>query len=151
MEKVLNLDNHLCFTIYACFREISRLYRHILDPLGITYTQYLALLVLWEQDGVTLKELGQRLYLDSGTLTPLMKKLEAMGLVTRKRSTEDERKVLIHLTDAGRKLKEDACRIPEQLVQQNEISPEELSQLMQEARHLFDRLQKVTRGLHHDS
>jgi MarR family transcriptional regulator, organic hydroperoxide resistance regulator len=77
--------------------------------------------------------------------------LEAMGLVTRKRSTEDERKVLIHLTAAGRKLKEDACRIPEQLVQQNEISPEELSQLMQEARHLFDRLQKVTRGLHHDS
>ncbi|MFC7441758.1 MarR family winged helix-turn-helix transcriptional regulator [Laceyella putida] len=143
----MNLDNQLCFTIYACFREISRLYRPILDPLGITYTQYLALLALWERDGLTLKELGQRLYLDSGTLTPLMKKLESMGFITRKRSSEDERKVLIQLTEEGRKFKDIACQIPVKLVQQSGLTQEELSHLMGEARHLLARVQEASRGM----
>lgn len=108
----LLLDNQLCFPLYACSRKVVNMYTPFFQPLGITYTQYIVLLVLWETDGVSVRELGERLYLDSGTLTPLLKKMEEAGLVTRTRSTQDGRVVLVHLTDDGRALREKAAEIP---------------------------------------
>ena len=108
----LLLDNQLCFPLYACSRKVVNMYTPYFQPLGITYTQYIVLLVLWETDGVSVRELGQRLYLDSGTLTPLLKKMEEAGFVTRERSTEDGRVVLVHLTDNGKALRHDAEQIP---------------------------------------
>ena len=114
-DAALRLDNQLCFPLYAASRRIIKLYRPVLDPLGLTYTQYITLLALWERDGETVTALGERLFLDSGTLTPLLKKLEVQGLVQRERSLEDERNVLIRLTDAGRALKTQAAEVPGQV------------------------------------
>lgn len=111
----MKLENQFCFAVYACAREITKLYRPHLDELGITYTQYVALLALWERDDITVKELGARLYLDSGTLTPLLKKLEALKLLTRIRDPQDERNVRIRLTPQGAALKEKAYDLPEKL------------------------------------
>ena len=108
----LLLDNQLCFPLYACSRKVVNMYTPYFQPLGITYTQYIVLLVLWETDGVSVRELGQRLYLDSGTLTPLLKKMEEAGFVTRERSTEDGRVVLVHLMEKGKALRHDAEQIP---------------------------------------
>jgi len=107
-DELLKLDNQLCFTIYACSREVIRLYRPFLAELGITYTQYVALLVLWEKESLTLKELGEKLFLDSGTLTPLLKKMEAANLLVRQRSQQDERTICIRLTEQGKSLKNKA-------------------------------------------
>lgn len=125
-EELLKLDNQFCFAVYACAREITKLYYPLLKDLGITYTQYITLLALWEKDRVPVKELGNRLYLDSGTLTPLLKKLEAAGYITRSRDPEDERSVRIELTEEGRALKLRACRIPEQLFAESGASYEEI-------------------------
>jgi len=114
-DAALLLDNQLCFPLYAASRRIIRLYRPVLDPLGLTYTQYITLLALWERDGETVKALGERLFLDSGTLTPLLKKLEVQGLVRRDRSHEDERNVLIWLTAEGSALKTRAAEVPGQI------------------------------------
>ena len=108
----LLLENQLCFPLYACSRRIVNLYTPYFQPLGITYTQYIVFLVLWETDGVSVRELGERLYLDSGTLTPLLKKMEEAGFVTRRRSTEDGRVVRIWLTDRGRALRAEVEQIP---------------------------------------
>lgn len=108
----LKLDNQLCFAIYACSREITKLYQPYLEKLGVTYSQYLVLIVLWEREECTVKELGEALYLDSGTLTPLLKRLQNAGLIDRKRSTQDERKVLISLTPEGSTLREKALSVP---------------------------------------
>ncbi len=115
-DEMLKLDNQLCFALYVCSKEIIRKYKPILEPLGLTYTGYITLLALWERDEVTVKDLGNRLYLDSGTLTPLLKKLESQGYIERIRSTLDERNVLIKLTTAGRDLKTKAYRIPRDLI-----------------------------------
>lgn len=114
--EALKLDNQLCFTLYACSREITKLYKPVLDKLGITYTQYISLLVLWEKDNITVKDMGKKLHLDSGTLTPLLKKLESMKLVKRTRDTIDERKVYVKLTDRGIELKEMAIEIPNKIL-----------------------------------
>ena len=114
-DAALLLENQLCFPLYAASRRIIKLYRPVLDSLGLTYTQYITLLALWERDGETVKALGERLFLDSGTLTPLLKKLEVQGLVRRDRSLEDERNVLIRLTAAGRALKTQAAEVPAQI------------------------------------
>ena len=114
-DAALLLENQLCFPLYAASRRIIKLYRPVLDSLGLTYTQYITLLALWERDGETVKALGERLFLDSGTLTPLLKKLEVQGLVRRDRSLEDERNVLIWLTAAGRALKTQAAEVPAQI------------------------------------
>lgn len=114
-DAALLLENQLCFPLYAASRRIIKLYRPVLDPLGLTYTQYITLLALWERDGETVKALGERLFLDSGTLTPLLKKLEVQGLVRRDRSLEDERNVLIWLTASGRTLKTQAAEVPGQI------------------------------------
>ena len=108
----LRLENQLCFPLYAASRKIVNLYTPYFKPLGITYTQYIVLMVLWAQDGVSVRELGERLYLDSGTLTPLLKKMESSGLVRRERAKEDERVTRIYLTEAGRALHEKCLEIP---------------------------------------
>ena len=118
MEKnydALKLSNQLCFLLYACARETIKLYKPYLDEIGLTYTQYIAMMVLWEKQSVTVKELGEALYLDSGTLTPLLKKMEAKGLLTRRRSEQDERSLIVRLTEAGEALKERAVSIPYQM------------------------------------
>ena len=107
----LKLKNQLCFPLYACSRETIRLYKPYLDELDLTYTQYISMMVLWERKSVTVKELGNELYLDSGTLTPLLKKLEAKGLLTRKRSTADERNLIVTITEQGEALKEKALSV----------------------------------------
>lgn len=109
---VLLLDNQLCFALHSTSLAMTKVYKPHLDALGVTYPQYLVLLVLWERDGLGVSEIGARLFLDSGTLTPLLKRLEAQGLVNRSRDPEDERRVEVRLTDAGRALKEDAAGIP---------------------------------------
>lgn len=108
----LKLQNQLCFPLYACSREMIRLYKPYLDKLDLTYTQYISMLVLWEKGAITVKELGTALYLDSGTLTPLLKKLEAKGLITRNRSKDDERNLIISITDKGMAMKDEALHIP---------------------------------------
>jgi DNA-binding MarR family transcriptional regulator len=111
-DALLLLDNQLCFALYSASLAMTKLYKPLLDEMGITYPQYLVLLVLWEGDGIAVSALGQRLSLDSGTLTPLLKRLEALGLVSRLRDAADERRVLITLTAAGRRLRAKAQRIP---------------------------------------
>lgn len=121
----LKLGNQLCFPLYACSKEIIKKYKPFLDPLGLTYTQYITLMVLWEDNNITVKALGERLYLDSGTLTPLLKKMEAQGFVTRERSPKDERNVFIKLTEKGMALKEEALSVPERMKSCLALSPEE--------------------------
>ncbi len=121
--ETLKLANQLCFPIYAAANAIQKAYRPHLAPLGLTYPQYLVMLVLWEADGVSLGDIGRRLHLDSGTLTPLLKRLESAGLVTRRRSHEDERVVLIALTEKGRALKARAEPIPLRLAEDLHLEP----------------------------
>lgn len=111
-DEALKLDNQLCFPLYAAARRVVSLYTPYLKELHITYTQYIVFLVLWERDGIPVGELGRRLYLDNGTLTPLLKKLEAQGYIVRSRDAADERVVTVTLTDSGRALKEQAAHIP---------------------------------------
>ena len=125
----LKLENQLCFPLYACAKEIIRKYKPFLDEVDLTYTQYIAMMALWEKKTMTVKELGNCLYLDSGTLTPLLKKMEAKGLVTRKRSVEDERNLMVTLTKDGEKLKEKAVAIPEKMAQCMPLEPEEAETL----------------------
>ncbi len=139
--SVLKLDNQLCFAIYACAREFTKLYHPLLKELGLTYTQYITLLVLWEEDRMTVKQLGNRLYLDSGTLTPLLKKLEVMGLVTRERDKQDERSVIIALTEKGSLLKDKALDIPERLFCQAGVSPEEAEGLRMQITEMLKKVQ----------
>ncbi len=112
----LQLDDQLCFPLYAASRAVQQRYRPLLDKLGLTYTQYLVMLVLWERDGVSVSELGDRLYLDSGTLTPLLKRLERAGRVRRERSTSDGRVVRVVLTPDGRALRDQAADVPHALI-----------------------------------
>ena len=105
-HEILRLENQLCFALYAATRAITKTYREKLTPLGLTYPQYLVLIVLWEEDGMTITSIGRRLMLDSGTLTPLVKRLEGVGLVERRRGIVDEREVQVYLKDAGRNLKD---------------------------------------------
>src|ERR1700724_1667052 len=111
-DQLLRLDNQICFAVYSAARAFNRVYKPLLDRLGLTYPQYLVMLVLWERDGVPVKEIGERLFLDSGTLTPLLKRLEQAGHIKRTRSTEDERQVLIGLTAPGQTLKDKARAVP---------------------------------------
>jgi DNA-binding MarR family transcriptional regulator len=114
----LRLDNQLCFLFHRISRELTAAYRPLLADLGLTYPQYLVMLVLWEDDGLGVGEIGERLALDSGTLSPLLRRLEAAGLIDRQRAEADERRVTIHLTDAGRSLEQRAAGVPEALAAQ---------------------------------
>ena len=125
----LKLENQLCFPLYACSREIIRQYKPFLDELQLTYTQYIVMMVLWERCSVTVKELGDCLYLDSGTLTPLLKKMEAKGLLTRVRSTKDERNLIVTITEAGEALRKQAIRVPALMAQCSPLEPQEAATL----------------------
>lgn len=112
MEESLKLENQLCFPLYACSKEVIKRYKPMLDKLDLTYTQYITMMVLWENGSINVKTLGDMLFLDSGTLTPLLKKLESKGYIARNRDTNDERNLIISITDAGKKLKDQAKNIP---------------------------------------
>lgn len=134
----LKLDQQICFSLYAASREIIKLYKPILDPHRLTYTQYLAMMVLWEEEKITVKRMGKRLHLDSGTLTPLLKKLEAMGHVSRYRSPEDDRVVIVELTDQGSQLKQNMLDVPMQMASQVQLPIEEALQLKKQLDHLLE-------------
>ncbi len=136
----LLLGNQLCFAVYSTAHAFNRAYKPLLDRLGLTYPQYLVMLVLWERDGVPVKDIGERLLLDSGTLTPLLKRLEAAELVKRTRSTEDERQVLIAVTPRGQALKEKARAVPQAILAASACSIAELSAMKNELVALRDRL-----------
>lgn len=127
----LRLENQLCFPLYAASREVIKQYRPWLDALELTYTQYVAMMVLWEHQKISVKELGQRLFLDSGTLTPVLKSLEAKGFLTRHRSSEDERVLIVELTDEGRMLRNRALSVPGHVAACIKLTPEEAMQLYQ--------------------
>lgn len=127
----LQLDRQLCFALYSSSLAMTKLYKPLLAPLGLTYPQYLVMLVLWEADGIHVSQLGQRLSLDSGTLTPLLKRLELLGHLERRRATDDERRVDLFLTPAGRKLRAQALDIPEQLACASACELDELVTLTQ--------------------
>jgi MarR family transcriptional regulator, organic hydroperoxide resistance regulator len=139
-NPALLLDNQLCFALYSASLAMTKLYKPLLDELGLTYPQYLVMLVLWEGDGLMVTELGQRLSLDSGTLTPLLKRLEASGLISRIRAVEDERRVHVTLTAAGRKLRARADKVPACVLAASQCSLSELVQLTRQVRQLRDRL-----------
>lgn len=142
-DQPLRLDNQICFAVYSAAHAFNRVYKPLLDRLGLTYPQYLVMLVLWERDGVPLKDIGERLFLDSGTLTPLLKRLETAQLVKRTRSTEDERQVLIALTPQGAALKEKARAVPQSILAASACSVSELVAMKNEIVALRDRLNAV--------
>ena len=145
-DQPLRLDNQICFAVYSAAHAFNRVYKPLLDRLGLTYPQYLVMLVLWESDGVPVKEIGERLFLDSGTLTPLLKRLELAGLIKRTRSTEDERQVLIGLTSQGHALKDKARAVPPSILAASECSVPELVAMKNEIVALRDRLNAAVEG-----
>ncbi len=132
----LKLENQLCFTLYASSKALTKKYKPLLDPLGLTYTQYITMLVIWEYETISSKALGNALYLDSGTLTPLLKRLEGMNLITRQRDSKDERNLLVKLTDKGRALKEDAKEVPIRIFKEIGLDLEDAYRLKQELTRL---------------
>ena len=139
----LKIQNQLCFPLYACSREVIKRYKPFLDKIDLTYTQYIAMMVLWEKKSVTVKDMGKCLYLDSGTLTPLLKKLEAKGLLTRTRSTADERNLIVTITEAGERLKTKAVSIPGKMAKCVNLSPKEVTAL-------YNALYKLLSQVEHD-
>lgn len=139
-SNALLLDHQLCFALYSSSLAMTKLYKPLLEPLGLTYPQYLALLVLWEHDGCMVSQLGERLFLDSGTLTPLLKRMEAAGWLQRQRDAQDERRVRVTLTHAGRALKTQAAVVPACVLARSQCTVQELQALTQQIQQLRDRL-----------
>lgn len=127
--QALKIENQLCFPLYACSREVIKQYKPYLDTMDLTYTQYIAMMALWESKELTVKELGDRLYLDSGTLTPLLKKLETKGYVTRTRSKKDERNLIVAVTPLGESLRAQAMEMPKAISCNTELTKEEAETL----------------------
>ena len=142
----LALDRQLCFALYSASLAMTKVYKPLLAPLGLTYPQYLVMLALWEDDGQTVSSLGDRLALDSGTLTPLLKRLEAQGQLSRERDTRDERRVIVRLTPAGRKLKAQARRVPQEI---GRASGCELSEIVDLTRQLTSVRDALARHIEH--
>ncbi|UOQ49696.1 MarR family transcriptional regulator [Gracilibacillus caseinilyticus] len=142
-DQIIKLEDQLCFSLYATTREMTKRYRPLLEELQITYPQYLVLLVLWETDGISVKELGKRLYLDSGTLTPMLKRMEESQLLARKRSATDERKVVVTLTDKGHEAKAKAVCIPARLLENVDGDPAEIEQLKQTLMKMLESLHEL--------
>lgn len=142
MEDFLKLDKQLCFSVYVLHREIMQQYRPILDAIGLTYPQYIAMMVLWENGQQTVNQLGEKLNLDNGTVTPLLKRLESKKLVTRTRSKADERVVLIALTEEGEILKEKASCVPMKILKALNLDLEDLNQLKAMSDKVVERAQK---------
>ena len=139
---VLKIKNQLCFPLYASAREVVKRYTPFLDELGLTYTQYIVMMALWERKSLTVKELGRILFLDSGTLTPLLKKLEAKGLLTRRRPREDERNLIVTLSEVGERLREKAVEIPERMAHCLTLEPEEAETLYKLLYKILDGTEK---------
>ncbi len=132
----LKLENQLCFPLYACSKEIIRKYKPFLDDIDLTYTQYITMMVMWDKKSVNVKTLGECLFLDSGTLTPVLKKLESKGYITRERSEKDERNLVVSITDSGMKLRDKAIDIPQKMGSCVMLTPEE-------AKILYNLLHKI--------
>ncbi|MDF2485119.1 MAG: hypothetical protein K0R46_1287 [Herbinix sp.] len=141
---LLMLDNQLCFSLYVCSKEIIKKYKNLLDPYSLTYTGYIIMMALWEKDDVTVKDLGKRLYLDSGTLTPMLKKLEALEYIKRIRSSSDERNVYIQLAPKGIDLKQKALCIPESLICNLDLDPKYAGGLLEALHKMMHRLEETT-------
>ena len=140
VNELLKLDNQLCFALYSANLALNQRYRELLAPLNITYPQYLVMLVLWEKDKLTVSDIGKKLFLESSTLTPLLKRLEAQHLLQRRRSSQDERQVLIHLTEQGKALQKQAEKIPEAVLCAIDCDLEQLIELKQSLNDLRDQL-----------
>ncbi|MDX1451284.1 MAG: MarR family transcriptional regulator [Oleiphilaceae bacterium] len=143
LPPALRFDNQFCFPLYSAANAVVRAYRPYLDPLDLTYLQYIVMMVLWEKDGISVGELGDKLHLDSGTLTPLLKRLEAKGLLQRHVSARDERVKLLHLTKEGKALSQQAKDIPLQVLCDTGAGAEQLNQLKQQCEVLLQRLEKA--------
>lgn len=139
-NPALLLDNQLCFALYSTSLAMTKLYKPLLETLGLTYPQYLVMLVLWERDGLMVSELGERLFLDSGTLTPLLKRLESAHFISRIRDVQDERRVHITLTAAGRSLKTQAAGIPDCILKASQCSLPDIAALTQQVQTLRNNL-----------
>ncbi len=139
-DNMLKLDNQLCFAVYSTSLAMTRLYKPMLEKLDLTYSRYLVMLALWERDGIMVSELGTQLSLDSGTLTPLLKRLESIGHVSRLRDVADERRVRVTLTPSGRALKSQAAGLPACILAASQCSIDELSTLTRQLQELRDRL-----------
>jgi DNA-binding MarR family transcriptional regulator len=144
VNPALLLDNQLCFALYSTSLAMTKLYKPMLEAMGLTYPQYLAMLVLWERDGLMVSELGERLFLDSGTLTPLLKRLESSGLIARIRDVQDERRVHITLTATGRALKAQAAEIPDCILKASQCSLPDIVALTQQVQTLRNNLTPPT-------
>jgi DNA-binding MarR family transcriptional regulator len=142
----LQLDRQLCFALYSASLATTKLYKPLLDPLGLTYPQYLAMLALWEHDDLGVNELGERLFLDSGTLTPLLKRMEAAGWLQRRRAADDERRVIVSLSEQGRALKKQARAVPRQIAAAGGCSADELTALTRQLQGLRTRILESTRS-----
>ncbi|MDF2833962.1 MarR family winged helix-turn-helix transcriptional regulator [Chryseobacterium indoltheticum] len=139
-SESLKLENQICFPLYVIAKEITGLYRPFLDELDITYPQYLVMMVLWENDGLPVNHIGEKLYLDSGTLTPLLKRLEAKGLIIRKRKKEDERVVQVFISDLGKELQQKACEIPSKIYHKVGVSKEDWAELSNSVKKILNKL-----------
>lgn len=139
----LKIENQICFPLYACSREVIKQYKPYLDAMDLTYTQYVAMLALWEDGEMTVKELGDRLYLDSGTLTPLLKKLEAKGYVSRTRSRKDERNLIVEPTEQGKLLRQQALEMPTAIAKHTELSRDEAETLYRTLYKILGRIDEM--------
>ncbi len=138
----LKLENQICFPLYVCAKEVIRRYRPFLDELDLTYTQYIAMMALWEERSLSVRELGERLYLDSGTLTPLLKTLEKKGWIRRERSEKDERVVMATVTEQGMRLRDAACSVPEKVSSCIDLQAEDAAALYEVLHRLIENLKK---------
>ncbi|AZB36025.1 MarR family winged helix-turn-helix transcriptional regulator [Chryseobacterium bernardetii] len=141
LSNTPKLENQICFPLYVIAKEITGLYRPFLDELDITYPQYLVMMVLWNGDGLTVSHIGEKLFLDSGTLTPLLKRLETKGFIIRKRKKEDERVVEVFLAETGRQLQKKACEIPGKIQKKIGIQPEELLELKETVLKILNKIE----------
>ncbi|SEN06220.1 DNA-binding transcriptional regulator, MarR family [Chryseobacterium taichungense] len=141
-QESLKLQNQLCFPLYVIAKEITGLYRPFLDELDITYPQYLVMMVLWENDGLSVNHIGEKLYLDSGTLTPLLKRLENKGFISRKRKKEDERVVEVFITEAGKALQTKACEIPAKIYKKIDATEEDWLDLKTSVMKILNKIEK---------
>jgi DNA-binding MarR family transcriptional regulator len=142
-DELLRLENQICFPMYVASRMITRAYQPMLDDMGITYPQYLVLMALWEQDGQTVNEIGQKLYLNTNTITPLLKRMEKMDIIARTRSKADERKVMVTLTDKGQALQEKAYCIPEQILGKTGLSAKGIGDLREQIYALIRQMEAI--------
>jgi DNA-binding MarR family transcriptional regulator len=139
-SESLKLENQICFPLYVIAKQITGLYRPFLDELDITYPQYLVMMTLWENDGLAVNNIGEKLYLDSGTLTPLLKRLEAKGFIMRKRKKEDERVVQVFISESGKALRQKACEIPAKMHQKVGVSKEDWAELSNSVKKILNKI-----------